>query len=354
MDKKINKKILLVGPLPPPNGGVSIHIKRFARLIENDFDVDYVDESCIIKRKYFNLRSYRLPQYLKRVQRTDLMFIHSGTRLLIVFHLMAAKLFRKKIILTVHGYPIKKKNFFTYIDSLFYSLADHIIVVNSYILDRVSLPFNKAIIKNAFLPPFMEDEHDLSLHLTEWLIRRKSLGKIIICANAFQLRIFNSQDLYGLDMCIEVADNLIKKGLPVSFVFNVSSLDKNRDLYEKYQNIIKERDLNKDFLLINEELSFVKLITYSDIVLRPTNTDGDALTIREALYFNKSVIASDIVPRPTGTILFKSRDIIDLEVKIRETLSLGLKSAITGTDEQNNEYQIFYKGLIDSVLTDSH
>ena len=130
-------------------------------------------------------------------------------------------------------------------------------------------------------------------------------------------------------MCIEVADNLIKKGFPVSFVFNVSSLDKNRDMYEKYQNIIKERNINENFLLLNEELSFVKLITYSDIVLRPTNTDGDALTVREAFYFDKPVIASDIVPRPAGTILFKSRDIIDFENKLKETLSLESKLAIS-------------------------
>ncbi len=351
MKNKGKRNILLIGPLPPPMGGVSIHLKRFSKLLENDFAIDYIDESDIIKTNYFNLRSLRLFRYLKKVLRSDLMYINSGTRLLIMFHLIAGKICKKKIILSIHGYPNSKKSFNSYVDSVFYSLSDRIIAVNSYILDRVSLPADKCIIKDAFLPPCLEDEPDLPVHLLNWVTQRKNLGKKIISANAFQLRIFNNHDLYGLDMCIEVADILIKKGFPVSFVFNVSSLEKNRDLYEKYQNTIKELNLNDNFLLLNEELSFVKLITYSDIIVRPTNTDGDALTVREALYFNKPVIASDIVPRPPGTILFKSRDIMDMENKLMDTIVLASKLASPDTTGQNKEYQIFYKQLINNVLT---
>lgn len=341
----------MIGPLPPPSGGVSIHIKRLSRLIENDFNVDYIDESGIIKNNYFNLRTYRLYQYLKRVSRSDMMYINSGTRLLIIFHLVTGKLFRKKIVLAIHGYRFKKKSLSSYLDSVFYSLGDRIIVVNSYILDRISLPADKCIVKDAFIPPYMEDEPDLPVHLINWLIRRKGLGEKIICANAYQLRIFNNQDLYGLDMCIEVVDSLIKEGVPLSFVFNVSSLEKGRDLYAKYNRIIKERNLTGNFLLLNEKLSFVKLITYSDIVLRPTNTDGDALTVREAIYLEKPVIASDVVPRPPHTILFRSRDIIDLKHKLKDTMDFASKVPSPDITGQNKEYKAFYTQLISTVLT---
>jgi len=36
-------------------------------------------------------------------------------------------------------------------------------------------------------------------------------------------------------------------------------------------------------MLIQADLSFVKLIEITDMVLRPTCTDGDALTVRKAL-----------------------------------------------------------------------
>jgi phenylacetate-CoA ligase len=346
--KPLNRSILFVGPLPPPVGGVSIHIKRLAKIIEKDFSIDYVDESSQLKNDYFNLRTYRLMKYIRKVRNAGLIYIHSGKRQLVIFHLLAARFFGKKVILTVHAYPNTEKNFSTFIDSFFYSLAHKIIVVNSFIPDRVKLPGEKVLVRCAFLPPVMEDEPDLPESLVEWLTKRKKAGDFIITANAYQLKIHNSQDLYGLDLCIEVAGRLVRRGFPVSFVYVVSSVDKNRDMYLEYKKIIDLGDFSDHFLLLNEQISFVKLITWSDIVLRPTNTDGDALTVREALYLGRHVIASDVIPRPEGTILFKCRDTDDLEEKIVDTISIGEMHKIAEADQK--EYYIFYKGLIENVI----
>jgi phenylacetate-CoA ligase len=350
MYNSYNKKILLIGPLPPPIGGVSIHIVRLSKLITDEFMIDYVDESSQIKPGFFNLRTFRLSSYLRKVRWSDLLYIHSGKRQLVIFHILVGRLFGKKVILTVHGYPNPKKNIFTLLDSWFYSLADRIVVVNSFILDRVKLPAEKSIVRNAFVPPLMADEPELPPHLLEWLRFRKEKGEIIISANAYQLKLFNSQDLYGLDMCIDAAERLVEEGYPVSFFFNVSSLDKNRELYEQYQERIQKGNFREHFLLLNEVISFVRLITYSDIILRPTNTDGDALTIREALHFGKPIIASDIIPRPEGTVLFKCRDNEDLVRAITETLSTYVPSNHFDLDENVREYEVFYKRLIDSVF----
>lgn len=350
MYSSIKRKILLIGPMPPPIGGVSIHIIRLSKLIQDEFLIDYVDESSQIKNDYFNLRTYKLKNYLKKVRWSDLMYVHSGKRQLVIFHILIAKLFRKKVILTVHGYPNPHKNFFTSMDSLFYSLSDRIIVVNSFILDRVKLPEDKVIVRCAFVPPIIEEEPGLPPHLLKWLESRKKLGEIIISANAYQLKFFNQQDLYGLDMCIDSAEELVRNGYPVSFVFNVSSVEKNRDLFEQYQLRIQNGEFSDHFLLLNEELSFVRLITYSDIILRPTNTDGDALTIREALHFGKPIIASDVIPRPEGTILFKVRDTQDLVRAISETINKQTAGSEPVSGNFNLEYEVFYKRLIDSVF----
>jgi glycosyltransferase involved in cell wall biosynthesis len=346
----MGKRILFIGPMPPPMGGVSIHILRLSRLLLNYFSIDYIDESKSIKPEFFNLRSMKFLQYFKKIKKADLIYVHSGSRLLLMFHLISGKILRKKIILTLHGYPITKRNLAVRFDEYFYSLSDSIIVVNEYILKRISLPSAKCIVKHAFIPPLMNEESDLPLFLKDWIANKKKSGKIIICANAYQLRIYNGHDLYGLDMCIAAASDLIGKGLPLSFIFNVSSLEKNRDLYENYLADIVAKNLKENFLLINEELSFVKLLTDSDIVLRPTNSDGDALTIREAIHFGKPVISSDVIPRPDDTILFKSRDIIDFENKIIETVGKISGSDNNTQKKQKTEYQIFYKDLINSLL----
>lgn len=342
---------MFIGPVPPPVGGVSIHIKRLSKLIENDFSIDFVDESSQIKDDYFNLRTYNLLKYLKKVIKSDLIYIHSGKQQLVIFHILIGRLFNKRIILTVHAYPKISKDLSTSIDSFFYSFAHKIIVVNAIIPDRVKLPADRYTVKYAFLPPSMEEEPELPDQLLKWLDERKKLGETIISANAYQLKIHNSQDLYGLDLCIEVAQRMIKKGFQVSFVFVVSSIDKNRDLFENYQTMIKNGNFQDRFVLLNEELSFVKLITFSDIILRPTNTDGDALTIREALYLGKRVIASDVIPRPEGTILFRNRDSIDLENKIIELICIGNPIKIKDIMVQDKDFYIFYKGIIENVLS---
>jgi glycosyltransferase involved in cell wall biosynthesis len=345
-----NRRILLIGPIPPPNGGVSIHLLRLSKLIENDFEIDFIDESRSIKNDVFNIRSFKLVQYFRKIKKSDLIYVHSGSNILRIFHLVIGCITSKKIILTIHSYPNKKKFFLRYIDEFFFKLASTIIIVNSEILGRISLPLEKCVVKPAFLPPVMETEPFLPEYVSSWISNRKNRGKLIICANAWQLKIFNNQDLYGLDMCIDVASKLVGNSIPISFVFNVSSLAVGENLYMKYQSIIKKLNLTDSFLLLNENLSFVRLIEQADIVLRPTNTDGDALTIREALYLNKTIIASDVVNRPSGTILFRSRDTNDLRIKIIESINKELHMPGNQLNHQGKEDMIFYCQLIIRTL----
>jgi glycosyltransferase involved in cell wall biosynthesis len=345
-----NKRILLIGPFPPPIGGVSIHLKRLSKLIKNDFDIDFIDESRLIKNDFFNIRSFKLVQYFRRIIKSDLIFVHSGSNILRIFHLVIGCIISKKIILTIHSYPYTKKFFLRYMDEFFFKLANTIIIVNPEFLGRISLPNQKCIVRSAFLPPVMETEPDLPANVSDWITIRKNNGKVIICGNAWRLKIFNNEDLYGLDMCIDVASKLIGSGFPTSFVFNVSSLDGDENLFFKYKSMVEKLDLRENFLLLNENLSFVKLIEQADIVLRPTNTDGDALTVREALFLGKPIIASDIVNRPSGTIYFKSRDVNDLRIKIIETINKEMKVPENQLNRCEKEYRMFYSELIIKTL----
>jgi hypothetical protein len=223
-------------------------------------------------------------------------------------------------------------------------------LVNADIHPRVTLPLDKAIVKHAFLPPVMSEEESLPPAILKKLEADKSAGKIIFCSNAWRLDTYNNQDLYGLDLCIEVTKRLIDKGFAISFVFNVSTIDKFQALYDHYQKMIVDYQLQDHFLLISERMSFVRLMEKSDIVLRPTNTDGDSLSIREALFLHKPILASDIVERPQGTILFKSRDIDDMEAKILKTMSeiTELTSKVNTADDSS--YKEFYTSLIRNMF----
>jgi len=343
------KKIVIMGPVPPPFGGVSIHIWRLSHLLAQDFDFSFVDEAREKKEHYFNFREFRPDKYLKEIWKSDLLLIHSGTNSLRFFHIIFGKLFARKIVLTVHAYPADKKPVPAAIDRFFYGLCDQIIAVNPDISKRIGLPL-KTIIRHAFLPPILEEEQALPTGLRDFINRQKAAGRFLICANASRLDRFNNQDVYGLDMCIELAALLKEKGIPATLVFNVAEIDKYEADYKRYEARIAQLKLEDTIRLISQKLSFVRLMEESDLVLRPTNTDGDALTVREGLMLKKPVIASDVVTRPEGTILFRTRDVYDLENKVVHTIQ-NYTAAL-----QNMEYApqaadyAFYRDLFNSLF----
>ena len=62
--------------------------------------------------------------------------------------------------------------------------------------------------------------------------------------------------------------------------------------------------------------------------LRPTRTDGDAVSVREAMCFGLPVIASDAAPRPEGCLIHKAND--------AESLASCLRSLILSKDDMSS------------------
>lgn len=351
-DNYHKKRILLIGPYPPPYGGVSVHILRFKNLLKDKFDFSFIDESSLKKKEYFNLRSFNIYKYCKAVNNTEILFVHSGNLIVRIFHLFAGKIFSKKTILVLHGFTSKPPKIIFLFLGFIYRAADLVIAVNSDIKNRLKLPDRKCIIKEAFIPPIITDEPELPANITSLLCKHKKEGKIFVCANAFRLEIYENQDLYGLDLCIEVTKRLVEKKVPLIFIFVVSSIEQNDELYFKNQKLIKELNLNENFFLIHEKLSFVKLMQESDIIVRPTNTDGDSLTIREALFLNKEILTSDVTERPIGVKLFQNRNINDFEIQLEKLLYGKNVNSFNSTENYNylnEELKDFYSNLIDGI-----
>ena len=350
MKKKL--KILITGPVPPPAGGISIHIQRLTHLLEDEFDIDLIDESGLKKTGIHNMRSPNIFAYFKKVAQSDILFIHSGNRLFKKIHLLTGRLFAKKVVTTIHGYGKRRAQPFRAIDALFFRLAHKIILVNTEITGKVALPPNKCVVKHAFLPPVMKNEPPLPGKIAAWIDKARVKNEVVICANASKLGIYQDADLYGLDMSIEVTKRLLDKGLAVSFVYTVSSTLNSVDIFNKNLQLINDLKLQDHFMLISEKLSFVRLIENADIVIRPSNTDGDALTVREAIFLGKPTIASDVVERPTGSILFKTRDMVDLEIKLEEQvrkIRSGAHTPLGVSKQPNEDFKSFYTDLFNSV-----
>lgn len=310
------RKILLIGPYPPPYGGVSIHIKRLKPLLSARFEVDMVDEAKVKKDNIFNIRSLKVGPYLRKMLSADIVHIHSGLLSLRLVHYLAAGIFFKKRIITIHGYEPGRGVVERMLDKLMLINCNKTIFVSTEIAERFNV--KRFMVKDAFLPPDVNEEEAIPYVVKKWIDDQHEKGFKICSANAWRLDSHNNEDMYGLDLCIMAAEELKKKNANVAFVFVVCE-DTGVIKLEKYRQMIKELALENCFLLYEAPLSFIRLIQETEIVLRPTNTDGDALTVREALYLGKAVIASDVVKRPDGTTLFKNRDAVSLANTIIET-----------------------------------
>lgn len=329
-------KLVLIGPVPPPAGGVSIHIWRLQHLLREDFEVALIDESRKIKSGFYNIRQLRLGHYFSTIRKAEIVSIHSGLNLLRFFHILVAKCFRKKIILTLHAYPKRKRWINRKADEWIFGSCDAIVSVNTEMLQNLKLPVAKTVVQYAFLPPVLDEEKELPEEVTALIQKQRQNSRKIIVSNAWRLDRFNEQDVYGVDMCIKAVKSLVGKGFQVHFIFNVATIDMFGAQFDAYQQMIREEGVSDYFSLINKELSFVKLMDKADLVVRPTNTDGDSLTIWEAIYLEKPIISSDVVKRPAGTILFRNRDQEDFETKLIETL--GKRERI-----RDNEHSITYE-----------
>jgi glycosyltransferase involved in cell wall biosynthesis len=340
----MKKRLLIIGPLPDPKGGVGVHIKRLGELISPYFELKYIDESSYRKSEYFNLRSYNMLTYIKLLKWADVIHVHSGLHTLRIFHLIISKIFFKKVIITYHNTPKKKNLFFI---RLYLNFYNKVIFVNKETAFKLLLN-TTTYIQEAFIPQNISNESALPINIESWIIDKKAQGYVLLAANAWRLDVWDNTDLYGLDMCIELINEFKRTtNKKVAFVFNVSSVPKRNGYFQKYTEQIKELTLENEFLLTNQNVSFVKVIEQSDLVLRPTNTDGDALTIRESLYMGVPVIASDVVVRPESTIIFKCRNQNDLFNKVNSTLENIDKVRESVNKKISNDYLTFYRHLYD-------
>lgn len=307
--------IVQVGPYPAPIGGVSIYIKRMKQYLDtNGIPNEVWDLSNINKniQGVTNIRFRYIP--FKYLFRKNIKLIHYnifGMNYKIYIGIFNKLLFKKrKKILTIHG---ESKDLFINKDTkIVKSLNsfDAIICVKSgdseYLCKK---GINKPIYE---IPAFIFPTEDAECTtIPPYILNFINSKKITISANASCIRFYDNEDLYGIDMCIDLIARLNKNRQDIGMVFCIPDIS-NIKYFNKLKSVIKNKKIESNFLFVTENMELCPIIKKSHLFLRPTNNDGYGVSIAEAIYYNVPAIASDVCQRPKGTILFKSRDMDDL------------------------------------------
>ena len=310
----------MVGPYPPPLGGVSVHVKRLKKLLDKrgyKTDVFFTSKKCKSKIKN-SLKLF----FLFYRNNYDIIHLQGYFRAYIIT-IFIGKYFKKyKIYFTGHNPRIfENKNKITsclirkFIEKLDYLIAVADPVLENIKNNKVKLP-NNFLVQNAFLPPPLEEEEKIIQNYSPETKIFLSKHIPLIIANAFQIVFYKNTDLYGLDLCIDLTNRLKTTFPQIGFLFALANQHVNAEYIHKIKTRIRSLNLENNFHFLSGQQELWPLFKRADLCVRPSTTDGDALSIREALYYNCPVVASDVAPRPVGTITFKSRDIDDLYLQV--------------------------------------
>lgn len=133
-------------------------------------------------------------------------------------------------------------------------------------------------------------------------------AEIRLLANAGSITSYNGKDLYGIDVLLE-AFALISDQHAALCVVVGGVRDK-----QLADRLLKQASTDTRVCVVYEPNSaLVPVVEHSHVIVRPTRTEGGpSLTVTEAMELGKITIASDAVARPAGCITFRNEDPADL------------------------------------------
>jgi glycosyltransferase involved in cell wall biosynthesis len=315
-------KVLLVGPCPPPHGGISVHVAALAReLREDGADVRLLnlDRHAPARPDVLSFRRpYALPWLVRRQVREGFaVHVHtSGHSLkswLVAGGAVLGALGSPCTVLTVHSGMVP-----AYLESagplpraviraIGRSFA-RIVCVNAAIRDALvdlGLDGDRLTVRAAFLAP-RPQATTLPPEIDAWMASRRPLLSTAL--------FFRPE--YGLDVLIDALARLRPRYPSIGCAL-MGSGDP-----EEARTLIRRRGLHGAVRLLGDldHDACLAVMARSDVFVRPTRADGDSISVREALALGVRTVASHVGSRPSGVHLFAAGNVDGLVHAVERAL----------------------------------
>lgn len=320
--------ILILAPVPPPFGGIAVHVSRLVPLLEaaglrvgvlNHFNS--TERSFVVGALKRNpLNYYRLP---RKFPARVLHYHHARWSTLIAVAIGKWGS-RGRYILTVHSGGLQKQlssnvPLLRPITKWALRRFDAIIVVNPRIHSFIQEHAGRRDVE--VLPAFLAADGDESKYESSIEAFFSSARTLLVPAYRINFAKGGS-DTYGLDTAVdaftELAEDYADLRLAV-FIANKPSGARAK----KYLSALEER-LDRaslsDRVLVAFGLPLAPAFRHNVVIVRATRAEGDALSVREALHAGLPVVASDVVERPAGTVTFHRDDVPGLCAAVRQII----------------------------------
>jgi len=312
----------LIGPYPPPLGGVSVYAYRLRRKLEAEgVRVRAID-----------------PFKLNRLARMSRLACIAFNPTPSVFHLNALDLttmialsmrpFGGRIIYQDHsGRGVAAlSGWKRAVLKLFLRRVDEVILVGGHLRrfydDAGILLPEKTRVEHAFLPPPLDEEAAILAGYDEPTMSFVETRRPLVVANAFRIAFHQGADLYGMDMCIDLAERLRETYPDVGLLFALAEIG-DHDYFARLEERIESLDMARSFHFMTGQKELWPLFRKADLMVRPTLQDGYGVSVAEAIYFGCPAIASNTGDRPEGAILFETGNFADFLDKAVAVLAAG-------------------------------
>lgn len=291
-------KLLIVGKLPAPIGGVTQHTKRLVDNLKNE-NIRFHFISITNKVSF-------IVTLVREITNARVIHLHSSNPVLRFVIGVICKIKKKRFINTIHGNLGRFNFLYNFLDIKSIQLSTYPIVLNESSFKIAQIYNNNTLKLSAFIPPVINNSLNVE-EIGQDILHKIQKFRTIFCTNAFNVSFDNKgQEIYGISMLVEIFNNYNKRCLIIS---------DPSGKYKKY--LMKHIRFSKNIFLISYEHDFLNVLSISDCFIRATTTDGDSLSIWEAIYLGKNVIASNCVSRPDNVILYETNNKKDLENKIQ-------------------------------------
>ena len=301
-------KVLLVGPFPPPHGGISVHVAGVHReLLAAGVDSRVLNMAATRPGLRF------CAQMLRHASEGRTLHFHTNGHAMKSWILalscgLAGRLGNGSV-LTLHSGMVpaylRASRAGRRLASVAGSLYKVIVCVNPEIRESLAaLGIDSR--KLELLPAFLNTSSSapaIDPQLSAWMSQRRPL---------FSTALFFRPE-YGFDLLVEALARF--RAQHPDFGCVVMGSGEDRAIAE---NRVHDAGLDSNVRLIGDvdHDTCLALISASDTFVRATLEDGDSISVREALALGVPVVASRVGARPAEAILFERGNVGDLVAKL--------------------------------------
>lgn len=324
--------VLILGPLPPPFGGVSAYIERARRMllaenwsigVLNHFGSTREGEAVLGTLKRNPVRYWLA---LRRYPSLVVHYHHSRWSTLLVVALARRLDASRRYVITIHGHGLSSHlvsptPLVAALTRWALAQFDEIVVVSEEIARSLELfGFTDTTLIPAYLGAAQVD-----IGSDPKTARFLERGRPVLVVAAYRVAFTNDgEDVYGLDLAVEAFCRLSQRHPDLGLCLFVAN--RPRGAARRYLRRLQGRAVaqaGEERVRVLFEAPLLPTLVHDVVFLRPTRTDGDAVSIREALAMGVPVIASDVVARPPGVQCFATADADALCGAIKRLLERG-------------------------------